>query len=681
MRDRVGSYIDMDPRALQITTFHSFCARLLRSEANHLGLSKSFTIYDTGESKSVVKVLMKRYGVNFKEQSPLDILYYIDNLKNLGYYPGRKGFEYDVEESDPLYGYYRDYEKELHTANAVDFGGLIVAVLNLFENFPEVLSRYQGRYKYVLVDEYQDTNRSQFELIDHLCKRHRNICVVGDEDQSIYSWRGADIRNILDFEEKFPEVELIKLEQNYRSSKKIIEAASSVIARNSMRKGKEMWTENSEGEDITIVECQNDIGEADYLAEKILEYLNDGVIYSDIAIFYRTNFQSRMIEEALRVNNIPYRVVGGVRFYERKEVKDILAYARVVINDKDSLAFSRIINTPTRGIGAVTLRKIEEEAIRTSSSLWETVSQYVANPEKYKHLSFSARVRSSFVEFVTLINELKYLCEAKELPSVIYEKMLHESGYWKSFGPEKGYEALARRENLQELFSAIKQFEKESEYPSLEKFLETITLDSAAEDNDELKSRGEVSLMTIHGAKGLEFPYVFLTGAEEHIFPSYRSIDEGEVGLEEERRLFYVAMTRAMKKLNIMFAQARIIFGSLKFNGPSRFIQEISPKYYNWKKVKNGSRYGKNNGWNDDDEYSQESGYADDDVVIQIADNKRSSYQAYTFDKGSSVSHAIYGQGKVLSCEGSKQSEKVVIKFLDGSKKKFLVKFAPLTKV
>ncbi len=694
MRERVSTYIDTDPRSLQITTFHSFCARLLRSEANYLGLSKSFTIYDDGESKSVVKAIMKRYGINVKDDSPAEILYYIDNLKNIGYYPGRKSGDCVVDEKDPLYQYYVDYERELHTANAVDFGGLIVAVLNLFENFPEVLRRYQERYRYVLVDEYQDTNRSQFDLVEFLCREHRNICVVGDEDQSIYSWRGADIRNILDFETSFPEVELIKLEQNYRSSKNIIEAAACVIARNNLRKGKEMWTANQQGDDISIVECMNDIGESVFVAEKIVEYAKNGVGHNDIAVFYRTNFQSRIIEDALRAHNIPYRVVGGLKFYDRKEVKDILAYVRVVINAKDSLAFSRVINNPPRGIGAVTLRKIEEEAVRTSSSLWETVSIIVENSQNYEHVGLSFRVKASLSEFVSLVNEVKYLSSQKELPSSLYEKLLHGSGYWNSLGPEKGYEALARRENLQELFSAIKQFEKENEYPTLEKFLETITLDSTSEDNDEGKREGEVSLMTIHGAKGLEFPYVFLTGAEEFIFPFYRSLDNGSVGIEEERRLFYVAMTRAMKKLHIVFAQARMVFGTLKFNGPSRFINEIPSKFYSWERVKKGDSYQSKsrNQWDaaddddddddDDNLYSQLGDYNEyDEDVIQVADSSlKKRGPLYTYEKGSSVVHSIYGRGVVLESEGCNQNEKVMIKFHDGSRKKFLVKFAPLTR-
>lgn len=682
MRERISHDVAFDIGALQITTFHAFCAKLLRSEANYLGLSRNFTIYDDGESKAIVKSLLERRGISTKEINPYEILNYIDGLKNNGYYSGRN-MEGGAHPDDEFYEYVSEYESELSRANAVDFGGLITAVIQLFEKFPEVLERYQDRFKYVLVDEYQDTNRAQFELIRMLCMKTRNICVVGDEDQSIYSWRGADIRNILDFEKIFPDVKVLKLEQNYRSSKTIIEAASCVIERNTMRKGKHMWTNNPDGDSIMIVECFNDKDEADFVAKETHRLHQSGVDYREMAIFYRSNAQARLIEDALRKYKIHYRVIGGVRFYERKEIKDILSYLRLVINSKDSLALSRIINVPARGVGATSLRKLEIEAVNANTSLWEIIEKIVDYSDEYSHIKLSAKIKSSLSEFVTLINELRILDQNKTKPSIVYEKVLHESGYYAYLKANKDYETLARLENLDELLNAITQYEESDSNPSLSGFLETITLDTSNEnDEDNKENQGEVSLMTVHGAKGLEFTHAFLVGAEENVFPSYRSVDAGDMSMEEERRLFYVAMTRAMIKLYICFAQGRMLFGQLKFNGPSRFIDEIPEKLFTWKKIagdKPGFQQGFNhNRFDDDNEksyYSQESNYDDGEVVYQV----RESFAKAKFPKGSSVVHSLYGKGTVVESEGSGADEKVLIKFTDGNRKKFMVKFAPLS--
>lgn len=679
MRDRVSSEVNCDIGALQITTFHAFCARVLRSEATYLGLSRNFTIYDTAESKTVAKNILGRRGISTKEISPFEILYYIDDLKNNGHYPGKDS---DIDTDDEFYDYYLEYENELHRANAVDFGGLITGVLQLFIKYPQVLENYQNRFEYILVDEYQDTNRAQFELLQMLSVKKRNICVVGDEDQSIYSWRGADINNILDFEEIYNDAKILKLEQNYRSSRIIIEAASHVISRNTMRKGKKMWTENEDGECIEVVECRDDKKEAEFIAEEIKELVARGESHRDVAVFYRTNSQSRLIEDNLRKNGIPYRIIGGIKFYERKEIKDLIAYMRVVVNEKDSLAISRIINVPARGIGATTLRKLEEEAIKKGSSLWETIEQLVEHPEEYSHIRISAKVKSALRSFVFLINEVKILELEKIKPSIQYEKLLHETGYWESLRSTKDYESMARMENLEELSSAIKQFEQSMPSPSLLGFLETITLDSSTEEGNAGENSGEVSLMTIHGAKGLEFPYVFVGGVEENIFPSYRSLEEGESGLEEERRLFYVAMTRAMKRLYLVFAQGRMLFGQVKFNGPSRFLHEIPNKFYEWKKLDSSDedRGDYSSEEFDFDEFSQET-YYDDEATYQVETKeiKPRKELGSKFPKGTAVVHSLYGQGLVIESSGKGNEEKVLIKFSDGEKKKFMVKFAPIT--
>ncbi|AUN96715.1 ATP-dependent DNA helicase PcrA [Bacteriovorax stolpii] len=687
MRERIAHEVSMDVGALQITTFHAFCAKLLRSEANYLGLSRNFTIYDEGESKAIAKSLLERRGISTKEINPYDILTYIDSLKNNGYYPGRVMQDGGgAEPSDEFFGYFEEYESELHRANALDFGGLITAVIQLFEKFPDVLSRYQNRFVYVLVDEYQDTNRAQFELIKMLCGKRRNICVVGDEDQSIYSWRGADIRNILDFEKVWPDVKVLKLEQNYRSSKTIIEAASCVIEKNTMRKGKHMWTDNPEGDAIEIVECFNDKDEAEFIANESAKLYRAGVPYKEMAVFYRSNAQARQIEDALRKSKINYRVVGGVKFYERKEIKDMLSYLRLIINSKDSLALSRIINVPARGVGATSLRKLEVEAVNSNTSLWDIIEKIVDHAGEFAHIKLSAKIKSSLSEFVTLINELRVLDQNKVKPSTIYEKALHESGYYAFLKANKDYETLARLENLDELLNAITQFEDSAEVPTLSGFLETITLDSNTEFDEGARAvDGEISLMTVHGAKGLEFTHAFVVGAEENVFPSYRSVDSGEIAMEEERRLFYVAMTRAMIKLYITFAQGRMLFGQVKFNGPSRFIDEIPEKLYSWKKLKGHQedRYDNSFSGGNYDPYdqSQESYYDSDEVVYQVKETAAQPPKTYhqpKFPKGSKVVHSLYGAGLVESSEGAGAEEKVQIKFTDGNRKKFMVKFAPI---
>jgi DNA helicase II / ATP-dependent DNA helicase PcrA len=670
MRERVSRFVEMDVGALQITTFHAFCAKLLRSEATYLGLSRNFTIYDSAESKSIAKVILSRHGISQKEMSPFEILNYIEGLKNLGHScddPLPDGYD----ELDPLYGYYQEYERELLNANALDFGSLITSVVKLFREFPEVLENYQNRFEYILVDEYQDTNKAQFILLNMLAEKKKNICVVGDEDQSIYSWRGADIYNILDFEKTFPDTYILKLEQNYRSSKNIIEAATYLIERNKMRKGKKMWTDNPEGDAIEIHEVSDDKKEAEFITEEIQKLSKDSQSLNDMAVFYRTNGQSRIIEDYLRRANISYRIVGGIKFYERKEVKDILAYLRLLTNEKDSLAFSRIINTPARGIGATTLRKLEGLAVDKNLSLWGVVELITNSPDDFKSMRLSKNVRARMLEFVTLIQDCKVLIESNDKPSNIYDKIVHESGYVNSLKVKKDYESLARLENLDELKNAIVQYEMSGSSSSLSGFLESVTLDNSNDlISGDTQMNGEVSLMTVHGAKGLEFPYVFISGVEENLFPSFRSMESGDTALEEERRLFYVAMTRAMKKLYIIFAQGRMLFGQLKFNGPSRFIMEIPEKFYKWNK--SNTEYNQSNDW--DDDFSQDS-FQDDVPSYQLG----SDY--YTYPKGTAVSHAIYGDGVINDVEGTGNEEKVTIKFMDGTRKKFLVKFAPLVKI
>jgi len=681
MRDRLSLSTGQNMGVLQVTTFHSFCAKILRNESAYLGLSKNFTIYDDSESQSIIKSILAQRGISLKEMSPYVVSEYIDEIKNLGFFPGATKTPeiLKIAQDVLLWDIYLDYEKELHKSNAVDFGGLITGVLNLFLNFPATLEKYQHKFKYLLVDEYQDTNRAQFELITCLSKLTNNICVVGDEDQSIYSWRGADIRNILDFEKIYPESKIIKLEQNYRSSKKIIEAASEVISKNFDRKGKKMWTNNQEGDEILIVECKDDRGEAEFIAQKIREKIKEGVSLKDIAIFYRNNSQSRLIEDVLRREKFPYRVVAGIKFYDRKEIKDLISYMRVVVNKKDSLALSRIINTPARGIGATSLRKIEDEAVRLQLSLFEMLEKIVDEPADFKHLNLSGKVFSSLFHLVQLIHEVQIIESHKGAPSLSYEKLLNESGYLEFLKADKSYEGMARLENLDELMNAIKQYEDSEVEPSLVKFLENITLDTTTQDDQ--GSIEEISLMTIHGAKGLEYRYVFLIAVEENIFPSYKSLEMGPTALEEERRLFYVAMTRAMKELFISFSQARMLWGSLRFNGPSQFLYEIPEKYYKWIPFQTFSKKSESRGFNDYD-FDQTNEYEDQFNQEKIYQrNSKVIGPKSTFSSGCKIKHALYGEGTVLDAEGAGPDEKVTIIFRDGVRKKFMVKFAPLERI
>ena len=689
MQARIESQAREDFNSLQISTFHSFCARVLRQEADFLGLSRNFTIYDTAESKAVIRDIIMQYGISLKEQSPFEVLSFINSIKDKGYYPGRKSGDDGIDRNDLFYTFYQDYETLLSKANALDFGGLLTGVLQLFEKFPQVLQFYQDRFEYVLIDEYQDTNRAQFELIVMLCGKKKNICVVGDEDQSIYSWRGADINNILDFERFFPDAKILKLEQNYRSSRNIIEAAGHVIEKNSQRKGKKLWTSNDKGEAISVMECSQDNKEGEYIIRQISSLAGQGINYREIAVFYRTNIQSRLLEDYLRRGHIPYKVVGGIKFYERKEIKDILGYMRLVINGRDTLALSRIINVPHRGIGAVTLKKLETEAGKQGLSLWDMLESWKEKRELQEVLNFSARAKRDLLKFVSLIIKAKKL-EKKEVgPSDIYRLLLDESGYKTALEKNKDYESIAKLENLEEMFSAIKQFENEAENPSLVGFLESISLDNTIETakSREVKEHGEVSLMTVHGAKGLEFPYVFIAGMEENVFPSYQSLESGHL-IEEERRLFYVAMTRAMKKLYISFAQGRMFFGQLRFNGPSRFITEIPDRFYTMKKlevedhpglrVKRRPRVKKNF-------LFPKANLSNNIIKKQKAKHKYSSLNLKrgrkTFRVGAYVEHGMYGKGKILQCKGNGEDRKVLIDFIGGEKKFFLLKYAPLNLV
>ena len=542
-------------------TFHSFCAQLLRVEIEKLGYSRSFTIYDTDDCKSVIKAVIKEEYPNEKDLSPKFVLSVISQAKNAGitvseYLKGSSSFG-----NEKIIKISERYESELKKANALDFDDLLLKTVELFRRFPETALKYRNRYKYLLVDEYQDTNKLQYELLSFLCAKDGNITVVGDDDQSIYRFRGATIENILNFESRYSSAEVIRLEQNYRSTKTILAAANEVIKNNLGRKGKNLWTNGDTGEKITYYRANDALAEAKFIAKTVEKNAEK---YSDFAVLYRTNTQNRILSETLTRYGIPNRVIGGVRFYDRKEIKDIISYLCVVSNTSDDLRLKRIINEPSRKIGATSLSRIAEYAAEENVSLFKILE----NVSEYSDLN---RIKESAEGFVSLINRLGELKTAVSLTE-LFENLLELSGYEQMLVNEGSEDARDRLNNIYEFKSAITSYEKEHEACTLEGFLEEISLVSDIDNLD--PSADAVTLMTLHSAKGLEFPTVFIAGMEEGLFPSTASFNE-ENGIEEERRLCYVGITRAKKNLYLTNAAERLLYGYSQANVPSRFLKEM----------------------------------------------------------------------------------------------------------
>lgn len=565
MKARTEKLIENAANDMWIGTFHSICVRMLRKFIDRIGYDTSFIIFDTSDQKSLVKDCLKTLNIDDKLFTDRSVMYEISNAKNEMLepedYANRTFGDFRKETIAKIYAL---YQKRLKENNAVDFDDIINLTIKILMQEPEVLEYYSNKFKYILVDEYQDTNKAQFTLITLLAAMHGNITVVGDNDQGIYSFRGADISNILNFEKDFPGTKIIKLEQNYRCTKSILNVANAVIKNNPAKYKKELWTENEEGEKVTGYRADNEYDEATYVVNQIshLKY-QEKLSYSDFAILYRMNAQSRSIEDILRREDIPYKIVGGLKFYERKEIKDALAYLRLIHNQNDNISLRRIINEPKRGIGKTSLDKVQELSEQTGKSMYEIIknsAEYGLN-----------RVYSNSREFVEQIESLI----AKRDNIAISELLtltLNLTGYTKALENENTIEAQARIENLEELLTVTMEFEKESAENTLAEFLEGITLASDVDEVDETQE--QVTLMTLHSAKGLEFPIVFLVGMEEGIFPGYKSIQE-EAGLEEERRLCYVGMTRAKERLFLTCARTRTIFGSTSCNAISRFVKEV----------------------------------------------------------------------------------------------------------
>ena len=564
MRERIERLAGADAGEAWIGTFHSICCRILRRDIEKLGYERSFTIYDDDDQQRVIKAVLKELDIDEKFLPPKAVSADISDAKNRLLSPDewlqKRGGDYRSQKTHDVM---TRYEQRLRAANALDFDDLLLKTLQLFVEHPPVLEYYQGRFQYVHVDEYQDTNYAQYQLVRLITRESRNLCVVGDDDQSIYGWRGADIRNILDFEKDFPDATVIKLEQNYRSTANILDAANQIIAHNEGRKEKELWTEDGEGEKITLYAAADERDEAAWICQRIRQLQRGGTPYGSIAILYRMHALSRVLEETLMRAGIPYHVYGGTRFYDRREVRDVLAYLRLIQNPADDISLSRIINVPKRAIGDSTVEQLTQYARQNDMSLYAAVA---APPD-----TLASRARKSVNDFSSLIVSLLLAKETLPLSEFV-QKVIDDSGLIAQYQKEENEENQARIENIREFMGAVTEFEQKSEDKSLFAFLENVALVTELDNQDSAPSF--VTMMTLHSAKGLEYDAVFMSGMEEGIFPSARAMQEDN-RVEEERRLCYVGVTRARKLLHLSYARRRMLFNQMQFNAPSCFLQEI----------------------------------------------------------------------------------------------------------
>ncbi|MBQ9325792.1 MAG: UvrD-helicase domain-containing protein [Clostridia bacterium] len=564
MKERIEAMVGESAADAWIMTFHSACARILRRDIEKLGYKRSFVIYDSDDQQSLLKDIVKRMGVDDKAFSPKSVSSLISDAKNHLILPAEwRDTHADDERSETIYNIYLEYETRLKALNALDFDDLLVKTLELMVEHPPVLEYYRNRFRYVMVDEYQDTNEVQYRLCQLLTKESQNLCVVGDDDQSIYSWRGADIHNILDFEKDFPNAVVIKLEQNYRSTANILDAANQVIAHNEQRKDKRLWTEEGEGEKIHTFCADDDRSEATWVANRIIELHKQGDAYQNMAVLYRVNAQSRQVEDMLVNSGIAYNVYGGTKFYDRREVRDVMAYLRVLANPADDMSLRRIINVPRRSIGDSTVSLLEEHARENEMPLYSALTDM---PEK-----LTSRPRKCVQEFAGLMTLLSVEMATMPLPEFV-EDLMVRTGLRAQYENDPTDDAADRLKNMEEVVNAVRQFAAEHEGATLEEYLENVALITDMDTTKE--TDGHVTLMTVHSAKGLEFDNVFVIGMEENVFPSYRCVDD-KVKLEEERRLCYVAMTRARKRLYLSRARQRMVFNQVNMNPPSRFLEEI----------------------------------------------------------------------------------------------------------
>ncbi|MDD2632412.1 MAG: 3'-5' exonuclease [Bacteroidales bacterium] len=688
MKERIYNLVgSTEAKSVWMGTFHAIFARVLRVEGYHLGYPSNFTIYDTDDSKSLVRSILKDLGLDPKIYPAGYVLGRISSAKsNLisaqDYNANHELMSQDKMAAKPFIGnIYSMYTARCRRALAMDFDDLLFNMNLLLRDFPDVLLKYQKKFQYILVDEYQDTNYAQYLIVKKLAARHENICVVGDDAQSIYAFRGANIQNILNFEKDYPDLKTYKLEQNYRSTQHIVNAANSVIAYNKEQIFKKIWTQNEEGVKLKLLRTSSDTEEGQLVAQNVFEIkMNNQLPNSEFAVLYRTNAQSRSIEEALRKLNIPYRIYGGLSFYKRKEIKDLLAYFRVVVNAADDEAIKRIINYPARGIGATTLDRLTVTADKMGKTLWEVL----ANANDYD-LKINQGILTRIGNFTTMIERFRIEQKVRNAYELARD-IAQSSGILTNLNEDKTPEGISRIENIEELLNGIKEFSESGEQleiggegtiRSLDKYLQDISLltDADQDDNDPDK----VSLMTIHSAKGLEFPYVFVVGMEENLFPSIQSITS-RADLEEERRLFYVAITRARKQAILSYAENRYRWGNLTSCEPSRFLEEIDERYIDLphKPAHRSSSFGGG--------FHKPSKFTNSRLTTNTAKKPDAQPRMEHFESspvediqaGMQVIHAQFGQGKVLSIEGTGGNRKAVVFFAAIGQKNLLLKFARL---
>ncbi len=640
MKSRVQKLLDFDISSISIGTFHSISAQLLRKEIHHLGISNSFNIYDQPDSVTVIKDSIKDSGLDIKQFEPKTFKNHISQLKNnLISYEQAEELANDFL-SKKVAEVYKIYQNQLTSNSALDFDDLLLKPLELFKTFPNLLEKYQNKYSYVLVDEYQDTNKPQFELIHSLAVHHRDICVVGDDDQSIYGWRGADISNILNFSDAFGESKVFKLEQNYRSTQNILDAAYFVISKNSKRADKRIWTDNKPGEPIHIVENPNDSMEAEKIINLISENSSNGDYdFSDFVILYRTNAQSRIIEDKLRRQGIPYHIIGGVKFYERKEIKDMLGYLKAVSNPSDNISLLRILNFPARGIGKTSIDKIVKNSKEQRISVYETL-------QNIENIQIGLSQKKTIKMFINKITEFKNKINNYSITDLIND-VIEQFKVKEHYDKQNTADSNERWQNITELINGIVDYDNEKENADLVTFLEEVSLLTDIDKwNDDVK---QVTLMTLHSSKGLEFPIVFIAGLEEGLFPISQYLDQNDE-LEEERRLFYVGATRAMEKLYLSYSRLRRRFGAeVMPMTVSRFINELPEENIDYIKPKN-----------------------------EFASSTKSVLKDVNYKIGQIVHHSLFGKGKIIHVQGEGQESKISVIFHGNVRKKLIAKYANL---
>jgi len=690
MKERIAKLVGEEKAEdAWISTFHSTCARILRRDIEKLGYNRSFVIYDDDDQAAVLKEILKRMNIDEKFLPPKEIRAKISDAKNKLMGPDEWFSKTTRDHRNQLiHDVYLEYETRLKGLNALDFDDLLVKTLELLADHPPVLDSYRNRFRYVMVDEYQDTNYAQYMLIKLLTDRSRNLCVVGDDDQSIYGWRGADIRNILDFEKDYPDATVIKLEQNYRSTANILDAANQVIAHNAGRKEKALWTEAGEGEKIQLFTAGDEREEAAWVSDRIRQMYRHGENYGQTAILYRTNAQSRVLEEMLMRSAIPYKVFGGQKFYDRREVRDVIAYLRVLVNPADDVSLRRIINVPKRSIGDSTVQELVVHARQNEMPLYSALSDI---PE-----SLSSRPRKCVSDFFMLMTLLSAMKETMPLSDFV-KLLVEQTGLMEQYQREDTDDARSRVENIQEFLGAVEEFAKADPSATLEDYLENVSLVTDLDQQED--ERGYVTLMTLHSAKGLEFPNVFMTGLEEGIFPSARSLMDEE-RMEEERRLCYVGITRAQKKLFISRASQRMLYNQVNRNAPSRFLEEIPERLLEdeWAQKRETAfghtpaPQGRQRGYG-----ARSTGFASRQTSATIggvtipgvqkgfvqspARSMASGAMQKLFQKGDRVMHRKFGEGVVVDVIGTGAAARIHIEFTAYGVKEFALSIAPIIKL